>query len=120
MIDFDALVNRPCVRTFGRPVTITLFNQQPIWLLADGSPLLGVYEEAQKDVHLENGAYVDTVRPRLGFSLSDLHAAGLTPDVIDDEATVIEVAGKAWSVMELQGPDSQGDVQIMLKVLEVG
>lgn len=115
MIDFDAQVNMPCMAAFGLPVTLRLRARPAVSTLADGSPLLGVYNKAQKDVREENGVIVDTARPRLGLSLMMLQAAGVTPDEIDDEDTVIEVGGECWGVMDLMQPDSQGDVQVILK-----
>lgn len=115
MIDFDAQVNMPCMLAFGVPVTLRLRGRPPVSALPDGSPLLGVYNKAQKDVREENGVIVDTARPRLGLSLVMLRAAGVSPDEIDDEDTVIEVGGECWGVMDMMPPDSQGDVQVILK-----
>ena len=116
MIDFDRLVNVACIKALGVPVKITLGSGVQVSILRDGSPLLGIFEESQKELREENGIMIASARPQLGMSRMMLLDACLRPDDIGYGDTVIEVGGRSWGVMEMLPPDSQGDIQIMLKI----
>jgi len=101
-IDWDKAVLGPVMGVFGELVHYAPAAGQP-FDIADA-----VFDEAYREVVVEDGIPVSSVTPVLGVRL----AAFLTPPAQDDALT-IDRTGTTYVVREVR-PDSHGEAKLML------
>lgn len=116
-MDFGALVLGPCIAAFGVPVVYQTVTGVLLSALADGSPLMGIFESATKEMRTaRDGTWVDTARPTLGMRVCDLVSAGCDPNALPIAGELMTIAGKIWRISESPPPDSEGHLHIILMV----
>lgn len=115
MIDFDGLVLSACVGAFGTPVAYTTVAGQVFDTLADGTPLSGIFERADKQIRPDrNGEWIDTARPTLGIRVSDLLSAGVDPAALPTAGETMLIEAALWQITGAPPPDSAGHMQLTL------
>lgn len=118
MIDFDGLVLAACVGAFGTPVVYTTVAGQTFDTLADATPLMGIFERADKQVRLDrNGEWIDTARPTLGIRVSDLVSAGVDPAALPTAGETMLIEAQLYRINGAPPPDSAGHMQLTLMIV---
>lgn len=108
MIDFSALVLRPAMAVFGRPITVTPTKSQPA---AAPYPAVGVFRAQAIDLAMEDGQLVTTTKYTLGIRRSSFTIQVRAGDQIafDD--------GRVFTV-DRYHPDGQGGADLTLLLNE--
>ena len=114
MIDFDSLVIGPATAIFGRQVWYRPPGVQPI-------AIVGVFDAGAKQIKGfgSDGVAITDVRPVLGIRLSDLVAAGITPQQGDKVTVIDDAGGQTDYQVSNVDPDGQGAAKLSLNQLKV-
>jgi len=105
MIDFDALVLRPCQETFAVPIVFTPKD-------GPSYPMKAIFKSDFAAVDSGGEMVVQGRAPVLGFRQTDLAAMGLARPSRGDTVVVKCVTYEVTAAE----PDSEGDVQVHLVV----
>ncbi|MCP4352294.1 MAG: hypothetical protein GY795_43100 [Desulfobacterales bacterium] len=101
MIDFDKLVAKPCLKTFGQ---IALYKPQG----RDAFNINGIFDAAHTVIESDGLAEYSTTRPMFDVSLADFPAT-----VEPVQGDLIEISGANYKVVDIQ-PDGVGMVKLLL------
>lgn len=104
MIDWDALVVKPCVEVFGE-------KEPALFQAVSGAskPVSVIFDNAYKDLKMaDDGEYHITIFPAAGASISDFP----TYPVQGDNLT-IQKTGQIYAIREVRD-DSHGGVHLIL------
>jgi hypothetical protein len=111
MIDFDALVLRPAMNIFGRPVDV--YPQDENGPSAPSFPIRGVYSEQPMDVQAEDGAILSSTAITLGIRLAA--QSEIDPGFRLFIPAFGSLPEKGWFLIDDTDDDGQGGSILTLK-----